>query len=1134
MRTAVIAVLMAAALAGYADASGYTGYVITERGNAFEIGGTGQGDSGGGGSGGDADSAALATVGGFGTSIQIERVEPEGRMIFGTDLVGTAIDARPYTHVGTSNLYTALIRPGDNSTALPFDGFYGTYEYGSGTLTKSEAGIDNILTYDSSRTVFGNATASAGEDGIVVTGHGRAIMRLDLSAYGDVVVQSEIPDGSAARLADSPYDLTSLGGPGLNAVRTTEWFCDPPHFRHRSYVCSAVGPGVYEEPRAAAKGHCPHPSLHVSLCHRETFMRLSEPPGPDGVAKFRIGTSGSQHGMNILAGSVEDSDKTGTLSYDVEARRAGGTLRTYSQTVEAQLNHTPHSSGYAQITGSATSTPEPWNTGNVVCGPRPGFCRTVTTTHTPTNPEYTVYDTLPVRLHTRLVDGAQMVDVSQNPQYLVVDLHQGQTVTIGAATLTDVSGTDWTQRLPDGRYITDNLLIQDGIHVESPYDLRTVAFTFIDARPGEQWFCDPPRFRDPVHSCVAIGPGVYQEPVAAAKGYCPHSSLHVLKCHRQTFTPVGSGFLIHDETSHIDDVNHSVLVGSMNGTVISEYEESVTFGSHRHQPPIYPDLRHGDRSSEHVASITMAAEPQLTRHHTGFRMTDGGEDAYLQARDRQITDQVSGEYHEHRTGHPLGRYLPRDSHDASAHDGSGQVRLRVWDTMPVKPDTDGYSGNRYVIVDDIRKASPLLHFEGLPANTVYEIRAGGETLQVGRTDQSGRASTHVVPHNLGDAGVLYLYDGSLQYHGDHSRMILMDGYNGHAMEVDATPGLVYVPPAMQRISFSVPTDVDHVSVDSVGFGYLESEYGEGESVFIPVLTPSEAINIRVNGTDAKVLVKNIPTPDTVILKPRTSVSAEFSTDGTAPAIAETTAGTFAIATKSGTMNIHASGIVSGTGRTTTNLQYTGGFEVEETCNTRQERYNRFAGAWSSKVTSITDEPEHELGDRSTDSRAWWCAGDHGCRFDYRTSCTVTGIEPVSQEALSRINPNVDTGGLYVSTLAVDMLVHRNGEPADMLLADGSTVQVMRIFEGHPTEVAEVVGASTEAGGLSSTRMMEVAYRTLPFAGSASTEVESGDHVEVELVASLAFEAPPSPHLRNKSYASVTMTMQGGLLTVGTS
>lgn len=111
---------------------------------------------------------------------------------------------------------------------------------------------------------------------------------------------SAVPAGGNATDAGEA-DPETVGEP------FTGWFCDPPHFRHGTYRCVAVGPGVYEEPRAAAKGHCPHPSLHVNLCHLETFTRTGSEVRPgQGVFMTTSGDEAScpavqppvRHGMS--------------------------------------------------------------------------------------------------------------------------------------------------------------------------------------------------------------------------------------------------------------------------------------------------------------------------------------------------------------------------------------------------------------------------------------------------------------------------------------------------------------------------------------------------------------------------------------------------------------------------------------------------------------------------------------------------------------------------------------------------------------------------------------------------------------------------------------------------------------------
>lgn len=205
MTPILILLLASAALAAHAD----TVHVVTERGNVFSSAGGAPGTS---------------VMDGLGISSRLVHHDGQGSLVHasaGSGLAGTEVSARPYVRVPADAPFAFLA---SDSQALPVPRFYRSYSMSGGSLS-APTELPNVLSYSAARTLSGSAVASQ-SDGISVSGEGRIVLRLE-PVSGQAVVSGRLSEGTTARLAFSPYDLTALPYEAGRGFLIYSCACDP-------------------------------------------------------------------------------------------------------------------------------------------------------------------------------------------------------------------------------------------------------------------------------------------------------------------------------------------------------------------------------------------------------------------------------------------------------------------------------------------------------------------------------------------------------------------------------------------------------------------------------------------------------------------------------------------------------------------------------------------------------------------------------------------------------------------------------------------------------------------------------------------------------------------------------------------
>ena len=210
----------------------------------------------------------------------------------------------------------------------------------------------------------------------------------------------------------------------------------------------------------------------------------------------------------------------------------------------------------------------------------------------------------------------------------------------------------------------------------------------------------------------------------------------------------------------------------------------------------------------------------------------------------------------------------------------------TYDTLPVKESRNALSGTfevqftfpqgqSYMVIDSAGGTSNMrgiilgeqsfIDIQNLEPDTGYRLVRDDHTVFLGMTSQTGRI--HLSPFEdqvfLGKSGQIYLYENSLTYQNrqdavntrafDHMNHVILDlpfpkdqAYNIHAYVKIPIVGDV-------RIS-NVGLDGSDPSLyndgrnfdGSLTLGYLDGEYSDGQSLFVPIIPTFKQIRLTIN------------------------------------------------------------------------------------------------------------------------------------------------------------------------------------------------------------------------------------------------------------------------------------------------
>lgn len=178
------------------------------------------------------NSTGVAMINGLGVNSRIVQLDYFGKILHGQGMTGNEDTLKPYVFVPTTNNYVAEILNSDLQTTTQIPKFNAEYQYDGDHLHLSTITAHNILSYSQSRTVGGGGISSQNSNGIVFSGTGQIIVKLNDLGTQTLRLDGTVPNGAKLRLIEKfntdvydlmtiPYDNTYGFNIGTGMVSTT-------------------------------------------------------------------------------------------------------------------------------------------------------------------------------------------------------------------------------------------------------------------------------------------------------------------------------------------------------------------------------------------------------------------------------------------------------------------------------------------------------------------------------------------------------------------------------------------------------------------------------------------------------------------------------------------------------------------------------------------------------------------------------------------------------------------------------------------------------------------------------------------------------------------------------------------------
>lgn len=193
MSKGIIILLLAFIVIPVYDVFGYTFVGVTSNGVEFSIESTSSNST----DTGDGDSI----LDGIGVYLTIQNRDTNGVVYFGNEQT----DIRPYVEINELDDWAVVIDDGDSIEALIVDEFAKQYTYVGGSLIDTSVDEPNILGYTESRVLSGDVDVVITDDGIVISGDGNIILKLD--DYSNQSVYLRGNNANVLSVITSDFDL---------------------------------------------------------------------------------------------------------------------------------------------------------------------------------------------------------------------------------------------------------------------------------------------------------------------------------------------------------------------------------------------------------------------------------------------------------------------------------------------------------------------------------------------------------------------------------------------------------------------------------------------------------------------------------------------------------------------------------------------------------------------------------------------------------------------------------------------------------------------------------------------------------------------------------------------------------------
>ncbi|MEW6043447.1 MAG: hypothetical protein AB1608_04225 [Thermoproteota archaeon] len=160
----------------------------------------------------ESDGEGKAMINGMGINSRIIQTEHAGKLNYGQGMVGRQESLEPYKLVPSTTNFAAEILDSEPSISIPIPKFNTKFVYNNATQTLQDVGgtIPNVLGYSQSRSVGGTATSNIA-DGIIISGTGTMILKLNDYGDSNLVLEGVVPAGAALYISSGPqYDYFEI------------------------------------------------------------------------------------------------------------------------------------------------------------------------------------------------------------------------------------------------------------------------------------------------------------------------------------------------------------------------------------------------------------------------------------------------------------------------------------------------------------------------------------------------------------------------------------------------------------------------------------------------------------------------------------------------------------------------------------------------------------------------------------------------------------------------------------------------------------------------------------------------------------------------------------------------------------
>ena len=191
------------------DVLGYSFVAVTDNGVTFpitvsEINSSNSSDTG--------DSI----LDGLGVYLAIQNINTNGKVYFGSgNNIGSQTDIRQYVGIGVNDDWVIAITDDDAYETIVVPEFGKQYQYDSGSLIDVSSS-PNILGYLTSKNISGMPSVSLNNDGIIISGTGTMVMKLN--SYSDGMLIRGTLKNTDVKIVTSPLDLNTISMSGNNYV----------------------------------------------------------------------------------------------------------------------------------------------------------------------------------------------------------------------------------------------------------------------------------------------------------------------------------------------------------------------------------------------------------------------------------------------------------------------------------------------------------------------------------------------------------------------------------------------------------------------------------------------------------------------------------------------------------------------------------------------------------------------------------------------------------------------------------------------------------------------------------------------------------------------------------------------------